>query len=207
MAGVRRVARRILWLRGDPEGIRELKRRLPLLRPQGIHITFDPSSRWDVAVAPVPGSPEAKTVRESAEGPAIFDPDPLRSLMLALAFPRGAFSTLKVGVDPGLRSCGVGAVADGLVVEAESLPCDLVVSVVERLVRLVPACRYDVVLGSGSGWENLASGLARVGIAFRVADEMGTTGAGEILPVRIKDRNARAAVALALRADVNNIKR
>ncbi|MGC9209984.1 MAG: hypothetical protein ACP5FT_01775 [Acidilobus sp.] len=140
------------------------------------------------------------------KGPTVVDPDPLRALMLALAFPRRSFSLLRIGLDPGLRLCGVGAVADHFIVEASSRPCDEVVSVVDRLIKSVPAARYDVILGSGSGWEAVASRLAEAGIPFRVADEMGTNSV-ETLPIRVKDRNARAAVILALRANVSNIRR
>jgi len=200
------VAKRILWLRGDPEAIRELKSRLWLLRPQGVYVTFDPASQWDVAVMPLPESPESKVFSVvQAKGPAVSDEDPLRALLLALAYPKDGFSTLRIGVDPGQRLCGLAAVADGLIIEARSVTCDEVAERAERLVRAAPAARFSLVLGSGSGWEEVASRLLEKSLSFTVADEMGTTNsAADLLPLRLRDRNARAAVRLALLQVVNH---
>jgi len=75
----------------------------------------------------------------------------------------------------------------------------------ERLVRAAPAARFSLVLGSGSGWEEVASRLLERGLSFTVADEMGTTNsAADLLPLRLRDRNARAAVRLALLQVVNH---
>ncbi|AMD30694.1 hypothetical protein [Acidilobus sp. 7A] len=197
--GERLVARSLLWLRADPEAIRELKCRLWLLQQQGVRVTFDPSSSWEVAVMPLAGSPEYALLAGAVDGrPKVFEPDPLRALLLALAYPSGSFSSLQVGVDPGRRACGVAAIADGLVFHASPSACGDVGREVSRIVRAAPSERYRVLLGSGTGWEEVAGSLLEAGLQFEVVDEYGTTSSRLELPVRLKDRNLRAALRLAM---------
>lgn len=153
-----------------------------------------------MAIAPLPESPEYRLLEPLIRGrAAIEERDPLRALMMGVAYPMKGFSSLLMGVDPGVRACGVAAIADGLIFEAESVQCDRVGGLARRLVDSVPAESVRVVLGSGTGWEAAARSLLDEGLEFSIADEFGTSRA-RALPLEFRDRNVRAAVSLALSA-------
>ncbi|ADL19773.1 hypothetical protein ASAC_1368 [Acidilobus saccharovorans 345-15] len=164
-----------------------------------MNVTFEVASSWEVAVMPVPGSPEYRLLADKVDGrPKIFEEDPLRALLLAIAYPLSSFSSLRVGIDPGRRSCGVAALADGMIFHASSVGCSDVGREAASIIRAAPAESFSVFLGSGTGWEEVASSLLEAGVEFKVVDEYGTSRGDLGLPLPLKDKNMRAAVRLAL---------
>lgn len=162
-------------------------------------VTFDVTSLWEVAVMPMPGSPEYRLLADKVNGrPKIFEENPLRALLLAIAYPLRSFSSLRVGIDPGRRSCGVAALADGLLFHASSIDCSEVGREASSIIKAVPSGSSSVFLGSGTGWEEAADALLEAGVEFKVVDEYGTSKGDLGLPLPLKDKNMRAAVRLAL---------
>ena len=198
------VARRVLWLRADPQALRELRARINLLAAQGYAFTSNTDSLWDVVVAPLPESPEMEYYRDflkSVEPSRVVqDRDPLAAISRAVAFPRPRFSWMVLAVDSGTSMCGLAALADGLVLEASPAPCGEVGWRVRELASRVPHERLRVVVGNGAGWDELADELLGLGLPVGFVDESGTTAPRLPLPLRLKDSNARAALALALRS-------
>ncbi len=198
----------MLWLRADPEALRELRLKRDLLRSQGYYFIEDPGGRWDVVVAPLPGSPEMKYYEGFLKGVEdrriVSERDPLAAISRAVAYPRQMFSRMILAVDSGTSLCGLAALADGTVLEASSAPCDEVARRAQELNIRVPHRRLWVVVGDGSGFEEVARQLLELGLPMSFIDESGTTALRIPLPLRLRDANARAAVALALRASVNH---
>ena len=188
--------------------MKELRLRWGLLRPQGYSFITNPFSRWDVVVAPLHGTPEEAYYREVLlrveRNRLICERDPLVAISRAIAHPRTAFSRLTLAVDSGVNVCGLAALADGIVIEASSLPCPQVAFRVRDLKERVPHERLSIVIGDGAGADKVMEGLLAQGLPVSFVDERGTTSSRTPLPIFLKDVNARAAVALALRASVNH---
>ena len=188
--------------------MRELRLRWGLLRPQGYSFISNPASRWDVVVAPLPGTPEEAYYRDVLQrverGRLICERDPLVAISRAVAHPRPAFSRLTIAVDSGVNVCGLAALADGIIMEASSIPCTEVALRVRDLKERVPHERLSVLIGDGAGADKVMEGLLAQGLPVSFVDERGTTRSRTPLPIFLKDLNARAAVALALRASVNH---
>ncbi len=188
----------MLWLRADPEAMAELRRRSGLLMAQGIQFMFEPRGFWDVIVAPLADTPEYMAYRNLLKASnVIYDPDPLRALTLAIAYPAPTFRRLSVGVDVGPSRCGMAAMADWVTIEASSGPCKQVPRALRSLIDRVPHVFTSVVLGDGPGWQQVAQGLLNEGIRFTLADERGTSS-DPLLPLRLRDRDAKAALSLIL---------
>ncbi len=198
----------MLWLRADPEAVRELRLRWALLRPQGFTFISSLASKWDVVVAPLQGTPEEAYYRgilHSVDpGRLISDRDPLVAISKAITYPRPRFSRLTLAVDSGVSVCGLAALADGTVLEATSLTCSEVGPRAAELSARVPHERLSVVVGDGAGFVQVTDSLLAYGLTVSFIDERGSTSNRVPLPIVLRDGNARAAVALALRASVNH---
>ncbi|GAB6147966.1 hypothetical protein [Stetteria hydrogenophila] len=175
-----------------------------LLEPQGYTFLLPPpGSRVvaDVAVMPLPGSPEwaaYRSTRIDARG-VVSERDPWLALALAVAYPKRGFTRLLVGVDPG-GSCGVSAVADGVVIYTGKAPCSQVGGLVSWITSWVPHSRLSVYIGTGPGYPEASLSLEEAGVPYMEADESETSDPAVPGLARHawKDRDLRASTLIAL---------
>jgi len=202
----RGASRSIAWLRGDPAALRLAAEARGLLGIQGLAL-YIPGGlgpvRADVVVEPLPGTPEwrAYSTVEVMARYRVSHPDPLTALALAVAAPRRGFSRLLLGVDPG-GTCAGSLVGDSLLLSVFRAPCASLGEKALDASKRIPAGRFEVIVGSGPGFEEAASSLARAGVPFRVADESWTTSRPSLwVPLQaLGDRDIAAAATIALLA-------
>ena len=157
----------------------------------------------DVAVAPLPGSPEEALYRESLDsfpGPVIVERNPYTALSRALAHPRPRFSRLIAGVDPG-RECGLAVIGDGVVIGLVKVDCGRLADAIMGFQENYPAARTETYIGDGQGFPRAAASMELAGLSYTVVDERGTTRppAYAGLFSLVKDRDLLAGLAIALK--------
>ncbi len=198
------VRRSIAWLRGDPQATRVARSARRLLGAQGVHL-FVPLRldvvEADVAVEPLPGTPEwlAYSAAELRVAYRVSHPDPLAALALAVTAPRSGFSRLLLGVDPG-RLCAASLVGDGILLRAAKMPCSELGGFAVEAYRRMPSEAFEAIVGSGPGFAEAVASLEAEGVPFRLADESWTTSRPAMWdPLRVLgDRDLAAAATIAL---------
>ncbi len=153
-----------------------------VLGPQGYSFSSPPPRGvldGDVAVLPLPGSPEEAAYRavELRVAFRVLESDAWKALALAVAAPRRAYRELLIGIDPG-STCAYAAIADGVLLYAGRAPCGEVARRVSWLARWIPHERLSVNLGGGPGAGAAAAGLDSAGIPYKVVGEQGTSTRG-----------------------------
>ena len=191
----------IAWLRGDPESIRGVRERLPLLEGQGILVLFPAPGEpvdADVAVLPPPGSIEDHVYDYSVvrAGRLVRVEGFRRALFESIAGVRGRFSYVAAGVDPG-RECGVSLLGDGVLLDATRLDCQGVGGYIKGLLDDVPHDWYTVFVGDGPGFGDAVESLEAEGLRYVVLEESYTTRG--VLPVYpwVRDKDILASIRIA----------
>ncbi len=156
-----------------------------------------------VVVAPLRGTPEYmvfNNILREYNGGIIWERDPQRALMLALAYPRSRFSRVIFGIDPG-KKCGVAGLGDDLLVYASKEPCEAVGSILTNLRLKVPSKNWEVYVGNGHGFLKAIESLENSKIDYVIVDESGTTRSSRrnLYARGVKDRDIIASMAIALR--------
>ncbi len=196
---------RIAWLWGAPRSISLVRRMKPLLEPQGVSIILShPSSpvEADSVVIPPASDPERSfvDVRLYRALLIVEDADEHRALYKALSPPSGLFTLLRIGVDPGMSDCGYAAFGDSLLISVGRAPCKSIGDTVRSLIERAPTRNSLVLVGDGPGLATAAMSLDTAALNYRIVSEAGTSRRRPpYLPDIVKDKDATAAVKIALR--------
>lgn len=201
----------VAWLRGEPRGLKLLRRFAPILEAQGIYFIVPRGPRIpsevDVIVAPLDESPEwrmySAAIRDASHRGVgvILDSDPERALYKAIAYPRDSFSSVAIGVDPGASGCAAAALAEGLLLWVWRGGCRELGAALSRFASSVPHDLLTVYLGDGPGFEEAEDSLAAEGVGYVIVPEEGSTKRPlrEPLLARILDRHVLASATIAFR--------
>ncbi len=196
---------RIAWLWGAPRAVSLVRAMKPLLAAQGVSIALShPSTpvEADSVVIPPASDPEHRLVDERLYRASLIveDDDEQRALYRALSPPEGTFTLLRIGIDPGAGGCGYAAFGDSLLISVGRAPCDNIGHTVRGLVERAPAWDRVILVGDGPGLAMASLSLELESLDYRIVSEAGTSGGRPpYLPRVVKDRDAIAAVRIALR--------
>ncbi len=199
-----RLAKRIAWLRGDPESLHVIKNVRDILRIQNIEIIMpEPDEDINVDVAVMPGPDSIERLYEWKGVKARFYvrdvKDPWRALSEALVYPSDTFKILSIGVDPGPKASGLSALADDILLWASKIPNEELADRILWLRSWIPFKLSKVYVGKSFS-ENVRCVLDSADIKYILVDERGTT----VTPSRwyvleeLKNRDIVASVTIAL---------
>ena len=130
----------------------------------------------------------------------VEDDDEQRALYRALSPPEGVFTLLRIGIDPGAGGCGYAAFGDSLLISVGRASCYSIGYTVRGFINRVPARDRVILVGDGPGLTAASLSLELESLDYNVVSEAGTSGGRPpYLPGLVKDRDAIAAVRIALR--------
>jgi hypothetical protein len=171
----------VLWLRGDPKGIRTDREMNELMAAQGINLIIPRRTAQlpdgDIAVLPPENSPEYQYylgILQNQGAPLISERDPLLGLAKAIVYPRRAFRSVIVGIDPG-RKCGVTFLGDGKLMHASKIECSHIGSIIKEILGRLPWQLSEIFVGDGAGLVIAQLSMAKEGLSYNVIQEAGST--------------------------------